>query len=523
MRRPVDDKLCSARDAVALIHEGQTIATSGFVGAAVPELLLAELEQRFLTHGAPRGLTLVYGAGQGDGGQRGANHLAHPGLVRRVIGGHWGLAPRMGQLALSGQIEGYNFPQGVICQLFRDIAAGRPGCITHVGLDTFIDPRHSGGRIHPGGSETLVERVQLGDREWLWYKAFPIHVGLIRASVADPWGNLAMDDEVMVGEVLPIAQAARNSGGLVLAQVRRLADGPLRPHQVRVPGILVDRIVVAPPQHHEQTFGDPFQEAFVSPHPVQDVERHLAAALGPPLKLDERRIIAARACDELRPGDVCNLGIGMPEGVARIAAERGLLTAVTLTIESGPIGGVPAGGLSFGASYFPQAIIDQPAQFDFYDGRGIDFAALGAAQIDPSGNVNVSRFGTRLAGVGGFVNISQNAKRLVFCGSFTAGGLQVEVTGGKLNILKEGRQRKFVTQIEQLSYCAHARRSAGQEVLYVTERAVFQLTGDGLELLEIAPGIDLDHDVLDQMEFRPMVRSLRSMPAHCFSEEERNT
>ncbi len=509
---PLQDKLCSAAEAAQLIQDGQTIATSGFVGAAVPEALLVALEERFLASRQPRALTLVYGAGQGDGKTRGANHLAYEGLVRRVIGGHWGLAPKLGKLALEGKIEGYNFPQGVICQLFRDIAAGRPGCITHVGLDTFVDPLHSGGRIHPGAAtEPLVERVELGGKPWLWYKAFPIDVALIRASSADPWGNLSMQDEVMIGEVLPIAQAAHNSGGLVIAQVQRLDDTPLRPQDVRVPGVLVDRIVLAEPAHHEQTFACTLQPAFCAPHPVERAEQELAEVLGPPMPLDQRRIIAQRACDELRPGDICNLGIGMPEGVARIAAERGLLEQVTLTVESGPIGGVPASGLSFGASYFPQAIVDQPSQFDFYDGRGIDFAALGAAQIDARGNVNVSRFGTRLAGAGGFINISQNAKRLVFCGTFTTDGLKVAVENGALRIVSEGRTRKFVRQVEQLTYAAYSRRTVDQEVLYVTERAVFRLTRDGLELVEVAPGIELQRDILDQMEFQPVVRDPKPM------------
>jgi propionate CoA-transferase len=358
----------------------------------------------------------------------------------------------------------------------------------------------------------LVERVELGGRTWLWYKSFPIHVGLIRATAVDPFGNLSMDGEGLIGEVLPVAQAVRNSGGLVLAQVAQVLETPLPPHRVRVPGMLVDRVVVGRPEDHPQTFAEPSNPAYYSSAP----EGGMDALNLPPLPLDERRVIAARACDELPDGAVCNLGIGMPEGIARVAAERGLLDHLTLTLESGPIGGMPASGLSFGASVHPQAIIDQPAQFDFYDGGGLDFAALGTAQVDREGNVNVSCFGNRVAGVGGFINITQTAKTLVFCGTFTAGGLEVALVDGSLRIVKEGGARKFLKTVEQVSFSGRHARQAGKKVLYVTERAVFRLAADGVELVEIAPGIDLQRQVLDLMEFQPIVREVRPMPAHVF-------
>jgi propionate CoA-transferase len=513
--KPIDRKLSDADAAAARIHDGQTVATSGLIGAAVPEALLIAIERRFHATREPRELTLLYGAGQGDGAGRGLNHLAHEGLVKRVIGGHWGLAPRMGKLAIDGRIQAYNFPQGVICQLYRDIAAGRPGCITHVGLDTFIDPIHEGGRLNAETpDEGLVERVELGGETWLWYKAMPIHVGLIRAHQADSFGNLSMAGEVLIGDVLPIAQAAHNHGGVVIAQVKEVVDAPLPPHAVHVPGVLVDHIVVASAHEHEQTFGET-NPAFFAPRPSADGRE---PATDEPMPLDARRLIAARACDELHEGAICNLGIGMPEGIARIAAERGLLERVNLTVESGLWGGMPAGGLAFGASVYPQAIIDQPAMFDFYDGRGLDFAALGAAQIDRHGNVNVSRFGTRLAGVGGFVNITQNAKRLVFCGTFTADGLRTTVEAGRLRIECEGGVRKFVNEVEQVSFSAQHARSVGQEVMYITERAVFKLDEDGLELIEAAPGIDVQEDVLGQMDFVPAVSDVAPMPSHVFQQ-----
>ena len=499
--------IVSAEQAALLIENGQTVVSGGFVGAAHPEALTAAIERRFETTREPNDLTLVFAAGQGDGQWRGLNHLAHEGLVRRVIGGHWGLAPNLGKLALANRLEAYNFPQGVICQLLRDIAAGRPGCITQVGLDTFVDPKLGGGRLNDSSPPGLVERVELGGQEFLWFKSFPIHVGLIRATAADRFGNLVMDREAVIGEVLPIAQAVHNSGGKVIAQVAELRDNAAPPQHVRVPGVLVDRIVVAEPHAHDQTFEEAFNETY-----CQSKTDASPTSLVMPQGI--RRWIAERSCDELRAGDIVNLGIGLPEAIAPVAASRGLLDQVTLTLESGPIGGIPAGGLSFGAATHPEAVIDQPAQFDFYDGGGLDFAALGAAQVDACGNVNVSRFSNRVAGVGGFVNISQNAKRVVFCGTFTTGGAEIEAKQDGLVIRKEGRVAKFVAQVEHVSFSGRYARQRGQDVLYVTERAVFRLHDEGLELVEVAPGVHLQRDVLDRLPFVPIMRQVKTMKAH---------
>ena len=507
---PARDKVVSAAEAVAIVRPGDMVATSGFVGVGTPDAIFAALEKRFLASAEPRDLGLLFAAAPGDGKDRGLNRLAHRGLIQRAVGGHWSLVPKLGRMAADNLIEAWNLPLGCISQLFREISGRRPGLLSRVGLGTFVDPRLGGGKLNSISTRDLVRVMEIDGREWLFYEAIPVDVAILRGTTADPDGNISMEREALILDNLAIAMAAKASKGFVIAQVERLAATDALPaRQVVVPGALVDCVVLAPPEHHVQTYATAYSPAFSG-------QLRVPMDRIPPLPLDERKIIARRCAMELPMGGVVNLGIGMPESVAAVAREENLLDQVTLTAEPGIFGGIPQGGLDFGAALNPSAIIAQNQKFDFYDGGGLDLACLGMAQADAQGNVNVSRFGDRFAGAGGFINITQNARALVFAGAFTAGGLRIETGDGSLRIAREGRSRKFVTAVEEVTFNGGLAAAAGQRVLYITERCVFQLMPAGLALVEVAPGIDPERDILALMDFRPIMTDVKPMDDRLF-------
>lgn len=504
-------KVINFKDAVRLVKDNDVLATSGFAFLGVPEALMKGLEERFLEEKSPKNLTLMFAAASGDRKDRGLNHLAHEGLVGKIIGGHFGLAPKIGKLISDNKTIAYNLPQGVVCHMFRDKAGKRTGTIEKVGLDTFVDPRIDGGKANSRTKEDIVEVIDILGEENLIYKCPDINIAFIRGTYADEKGNISMEHEATYSEATCIAQAAKNCGGTVIVQVEKVVkEGTIDPKIVKIPSIYVDYIVEAEKEDQAQVLGQDYDPSLTG-------EANMVVDALQPLNLNERKIIGRRAAMELSEGQVVNIGIGMPEAVSSVANEEEIENLFSLTVEPGLIGGIPQGGDRFGASINPECMFDQATQFDFYNGGGLDIAFLGLAECDKEGNVNVSKFGPKLPGCGGFINITQNAKKVVFCGTFTVKGLQIEIENGKVKIINEGTNKKFLDSVQQITFSGNRARKLKQPVMYITERAVFELKEDGLHLTEIAPGINLEKDILSNMEFKPIIdKNLKVMEEKIF-------
>lgn len=509
-----NNKVISADEAIALIRDNDVVTTTGFVQSCIPEALHAALEKRYVETQHPRDLTLIMTAGAGDSKGLGTGRFYHEGLLRRVIAANFGRMPKVAQAAQEEKICGYNLPQGVISQLYRACASGQPGLFSKVGLYTYVDPRFGGGKVNERTKEDMVKYHNIQGEEWLFYIATKIDVAFIRGTSADPSGNISMEKEALVLDNLAQAMAARNNGGLVIAQVERIVEqGSIKPKDVHVPGVLVSAVVVAEePELHRMNYGVMYNPALAGEIrvPVEKLAK---------MPLDERKIIARRAAFELPPNGVVNLGVGAPEGISAVANEEKVTPYITLTTEAGAIGGVLASGSSFGAATNADSIIQQNQQFDFYDGGGLDMTCLGMAEADVQGNVNTSKFGGRLNGCGGFINISQNARLVVFAGTFTNGGLRVAIEDGNVNIVQEGRNKKFLNFVEQITFSGKFAQKRKQPVYYVTERCVFQLKEKGLELIEVAPGIDIDKHILSFMDFKPIIVDPQLMDKRIFIDE----
>lgn len=510
-------KIISKEEAAQLVQDGDVVGINGFAfGFGFPEALAKALGQRYEKEGHPKGMTLMFASGCGDGGKGefGLDHFAQEGMVQKVIAGHVGLAKKFSGFIKDNKIAAYNFPQGVVAHMFREMAGGRKGVLTHVGLSTFADPRVEGGKMNKEAKEDLVKVVEIGGEERLYYEAKPLKVALIRGTTGDEAGNITVDKEGVLLETMHIAAAAKNAGGIVIAQVKEIAQkGSLDPRKVVVPGIMVDYIVQAPEEEHMMNIQTKYNPSYTGDLriPTSQVER---------MPLDSKKVISKRCAMELRRGTAVNLGIGVPEGVASVALEEGINDWMTMTIEAGAVGGIPASGHGLGAAVNVEALIGQPNLFDIYDGGGLDIAYLGLAQADADGNINVSKFQGRMVGCGGFVNITQNTKKVIFCGTFTAGKSNIVIDKEGVHIIEDGPFIKFVENVEQITFSGKYARENKKDVLYVTERAVFRLSPEGLELIEIAPSVDLEKDVLGKMAFRPLIsKELKTMDIRIFQDK----
>lgn len=510
-------KVVSAEQAVKLIKSNDTIGVSGSGGSGSPEASLKALVNRYRKTKYPKNLTVVAGIIPGNltNDDVGLNCLAEPGLTGKAICGHYGKSIKFQEAVEENQFPAFGIPLGVYTHLLRAIAGKKPGVVTHIGLNTFVDPRLEGARLNKKAEEVdpIVEVIKIGGEENLIYKSFPIQVALIKATYSDTKGNLSLEWEPIIGEQFELAAATHNSGGIVIAEVEKIVDyGTLKAKDVAIPERLVDYVIVSPP---DKSLGE------------YNVPKHIPGLVGkkkielseiPPMKMSLKKICARRAMMELRKNALVNLGVGMPEFVANVLNEEGGISDMTISVETGITGGVAQSGVTFGIAYNPDSIIPDANMFDLYDGGMLDCAVLGLAEVDKEGNVNVSKFGKRAFGPGGFINITQNTKKIVFIGAFTSDGLDVQVNTRGLKIKNEGKIKKFVNQVQQISFSAKNAIKNKQVIIYVTERAVFKLTPKGVELIEIAPNVDLKKDILGNMEFKPIIsKTLKTMDKKIFN------
>jgi len=499
-----------------MVKDGDTVTGTGF-SFTTPEELFVALEESFLKTGHPRNLTLLIPGGAGNLRGGGFDHFAHEGFIKKVIAPYFNLTPALAKMVLDEQVECYMLPAGSMAQLLRDIGGGRPGLITQVGINTFVDPRIEGGRMNSISKESYTEIIKIDGKEYLRYKPIHIDIAALKVTTADEFGNCTMEKEAGYLTTLPSAIATHNCGGKVVVQVERIAlMGSLHPQRVIVPGILVDAVVVAKPENHWMTWREQYNPARSGEMKVADIGLE-SPSMGP------EKVVARRAMRELIPGDVVNLGAGLPEFVSSIAWEEGIFDKIVLTVEAGMIGGIPGYGLQFNTASNPDAIIDQSLQMDLYDGGGNDVSCVGFAQIDKKGNVNVSKLDSRIPGVGGFLNVCPTAKKRVHCGNFTAGKSQIELQDGKLKIISDGKITKFVDQVTQITLSGDYAISRKQPTIIITERAVFKFTEEGLILEEIAPGVDLEKDIIGKMNFKPKISpNLKSMSSELFDDKPLN-
>lgn len=508
-------KIIEAAKVPELIKDGANIGTTGFLFAMVCDHIFDAIEESFLETGHPRDIELTSFSGLGlRKAGTGLDKFAHPGMIRGARIGHMLWAERLRGMITNNEIYCNIYPLGCLTQLVRDMGAGKPGIISKIGLGTFIDPRVEGGRANSVTETDTARLMEIDGEEYLYYPKFPIDVAILRGTSIDPRGNVTMEDEAMLMDAMSYARAAKQNGGIVIVQVKRLAEeGELDPRAVQIPGVMVDYAVVAPPEKHLQTATTEYNAGWAQKERVVTDEIQ-------PAPLNVRKVLARRAAMELSKGDVINLGAGIPEVVGAVAAEEGFADDITMTVECGHVGGLPMSGLDFGACYNPDYVTTAVSQAEWYDGGGLDVGILGFAEVDGQGSVNASKFGT-VVGPGGFMDIATGTKKIVFVGTLTAVGLKTEIEEGKIRIVQEGRKKKFVPEIEQITFSGPQAVAGGQVVMYITERAVFRLTEEGLLMTEIAPGIDLETEVLEQIDFDVIVSpDLKEMDPVIFREEK---